>query len=66
MPQYEQDERLKVDREVNQPNTVLYEALGWDEERSTERKHYRLFYNDELENIKQIFPKASPFNSYSI
>jgi hypothetical protein len=34
----------------------LYQALGWDEDKLSDRKHYRLYYNDELENIKDIFP----------
>ena len=47
----------------------MYEALGWDEDRQNptkHKKHYRFYYNDELENIKEIFPKQSPFNSYNI
>jgi hypothetical protein len=38
----------------------MYEGLGWDENRdepTNHQKHYRLYYNDELENIKDIFPK---------
>lgn len=41
MPKYEQDKRLKVDREVNPPNEALYIGLGWDEDRTTQRRHYR-------------------------
>ena len=50
MPKYAKDARLKVDREVNPPPDTLYIPLGWDEDSTTKRKHYRLFYNDELEN----------------
>ena len=69
MPEYELDKRLKVYREVNDPSSSMYEGLGWDENRdepTNHQKHYRLYYNDELENIKEIFPKQSPFNSYDI
>lgn len=56
MPKYAKDERLKVDREVNPPPSALYIPLGWDEDSTTKRKHYRLYYNDELENNTEIFP----------
>lgn len=64
MPQYQLDKRLKVDREVNPPPDTLFIPLGWDEDKDTGRKHYRQYYNDELENNKEIFPKPSPFNTY--
>ena len=66
MPKYAKDARLKVDREVNPPPTALYIPLGWDEDSTTRRKHYRLYYNDELENNTEIFPVKSPFNSYEL
>ena len=66
MPQYTQDKRLKVDREVNQPHKAMYIGLGWDEDRETKRKHYRQYFEDELELITEIFPKPSPFNSEKI
>ena len=66
MPRYKLDERLNVDRESFIPDPVLYQPLGWDDDSTTKRKHYRMFYNDELENIKEIFPKKSPFNSFII
>lgn len=44
----------------------MYQALGWDEDKSSDRKHYRLYYNDELENIKDIFPQKSPFDSFTL
>ena len=64
MPKYVKDQRLKVDKETSVPDEHLYIGLGWDEDDKTLRKHYRQFYNDELENIKSIFPKPSPFNTY--
>jgi hypothetical protein len=30
------------------------------------RKHYRRYYGQELEKVKEIMPKESPFNSYDI
>ena len=67
MPKYITDPRLKVDREsYPEPPKELYIGLGWDEDKETKRKHYRQYYPDELENIKEIFPKASPFTSYDI
>jgi hypothetical protein len=66
MPKYKLDERLKVDREVEPPSKTLYIGLGWDEHAGQERKHYRQFYNDELENDKEIFPRESPFESYEL
>ena len=67
MPKYITDPRLKVDREsYPEPPKELYIGLGWDEHKESKRKHYRQYYPDELENIKEIFPKASPFTSYDI
>ena len=67
MPQYETDKRLKVDREVNPPSSELFMPLGWDEDRNTKRRHYRQYYTDELENIKEVFPNGpSPFTSFDI
>lgn len=63
-PQYKKCPRLKVDKEVNIPSSKLYIGLGWDEDATTLRRHYRKFYPDELENDKEIFPQKSPFNTY--
>ena len=44
-------------------------GLGWDEDKDSNSKHYRLFYNDELENIKDIFPRPSseaPFSTFHL
>ena len=56
MPQYELDKRLMVYREVNPPPDSLFMGLGWDEDDQTKRKHYRRYYPDELENIKEVMP----------
>lgn len=66
MPKYKLDQRLQVDREVDPPSKTLYIGLGWDETSGQGRKHYRQFYNDELENDKEIFPRESPFESYEL
>lgn len=66
MPKYEHDKILDIDRECEQPPQDLFIGLGWDEDKDTERKHYRRFYPDELENVKSILPKASPFNQYDL
>jgi hypothetical protein len=66
MPNYKRDARLKVDKEFNPPPDTLFIPLGWDEDATTKRKHYRQYYNDELENNKEIFAKKSPFDSFSL
>mmetsp|Transcript_30294 Transcript_30294/g.46317 ORF Transcript_30294/g.46317 Transcript_30294/m.46317 type:complete len:186 (+) Transcript_30294:2929-3486(+) len=66
MPQYKEDARLKVDREINPPPKNMYIGLGWDEDKTTLRKHYRMYFNDELENNTDIFPQKSPFHSYEL
>ena len=38
----------------------MYIGLGWDEEPEQKRRHYRRFYPDELENVKEIMGEA-PF-----
>lgn len=66
MPKYKLDKRLHVHREHDHPPTAVFMGLGWDENETTMRKHYRQYYRDELENIKEIFPKPSPFNTFQI
>jgi hypothetical protein len=44
----------------------LFIGLGWDEDATTKRKHYRKYFADELENNVEIFPKPSPFESYNL
>jgi hypothetical protein len=63
---YELDERLNAFRECNIPPDTLYIGLGWDETPEQGRKHYRKFYPDELENVKDVMPKKSPFDEYEI
>lgn len=66
MPKYKPSKRLKIDRECSKPASALYIGLGWDEDSTTQRKHYRRYYDDELENIKEIFPVKSPFHSIEL
>jgi len=66
MPKYKMDDRLKVYKEVDAPPSNMYIGLGWDETHDQKRKHYRQFYNDELENNTAIFERKSPFNSYPL
>jgi hypothetical protein len=58
------DERLKMKREAKPkpPATMFYE-VGFDKEApetdDKRNKHYRRFYDDELENVKELFPKKA-------
>jgi hypothetical protein len=40
----------------------MFVGLGWDEDKDTNRRHYRRYYPDELENVKEILPIPTPFN----
>jgi hypothetical protein len=67
MPIYQNDKKLKVDREVNCPPNSDFIGLGWDEDSKTGRKHYRRFYYDELENVTDVMgDNPSVFNSYDL
>lgn len=66
MPQYAMDKRLKVMKEVNAPSDKLFMGLGWDEDDTTKRKHYRQYHADELEFKTDVFAKPSPFDSFDI
>lgn len=61
MPKYKFDDHLQVDREDKNPPESAFIGLGWDEDSTTQRKHYRRFFPDELENIKSVLPIQSPF-----
>lgn len=41
-------------------------GLGWDELPDSGVKHYRRFYPDELENVREIMPYTTPFHTYDI
>ena len=66
MPQYERDTVLECDREIGKPPESQFIGLGWDEDATSKRKHYRRFHNDELENVKDVLGIGSPFNTYEI
>ena len=65
-PKYEFDDVLAVDREVDIPPKELFLGLGWDEDSTTKRRHYRRYYNRELEKQKDVLPNESPFNQYDL
>ena len=52
-------------REVNPPPPNLYMGLGYDDEPEDNRRHYRRYYNDELENVKDIMGEP-PFICYDL
>ena len=66
MPTYKHDDRLKVDREVDFPPDSIFMGLGWDPEAVSKKKHYRRYYPDELENITDVMPVPTPFDSFDI
>jgi hypothetical protein len=69
-PTYILDPRLNVYRESNIPPESLFMGLGFDEEpnppEDKKKKHYRRYYPDELENIKEIMPVPTPFDTYDV
>ena len=66
MPKYERDTTLEIDRECDKPPAALFIGLGWDEDRTTKRRHYRRFYPKELERVKDVLPQETPFNQYDL
>lgn len=67
-PKYTEDTQLQVWREnaADVPPKELFIGLGWDKDKDSKTRHYRRFYTEELENVKEIIPKPSPFNSYDV
>ena len=65
LPKYEYDDRLKIEVEIEKPTDQRYWELGFDENPGDMRKHYRMYYEDELENIEEIMP-SSPFDTEDI
>ena len=69
LPRYEFDNRLKMMREVNKPPPSLYMEIGYNAtppmNPEVDKKHYRKFYDDELENCKDIF-EESPFYTVDV
>ena len=60
MPTYKLNERLMVDVEDSKPPTDIFMAVGFNREPKDGKKHYRRFYTDELENVKEVMP-TKPF-----
>ena len=58
------NERLNVMVETNIPPDSLFMPLGYDPDATGDitLRHYRRFFTDELENIKEVMPIASPFD----
>lgn len=41
-------------------------GLGWDETPETKARHYRRYYPQELEKVKEIMPIPTPFQTYDL
>lgn len=65
MPRYTVDERLKIHREIDHPPSSLFIGLGFNQVPEDNRKHYRRYFPDELENVKYIMPKK-PFHDVPV
>lgn len=70
-PIYKLDDRLKIDREPKNtiPPSSLFKAIGFNKSRADGIKHYRRYYPDELENVKDTYGAPiinSPFIKESI
>ena len=44
----------------------MYMGLGWDVDRNTKKKHYRHYYEDELENVDEVFQDGTPFQEFHL
>lgn len=64
---YQMDTRLNCMREIDIPDPILFESLGWDRTpgESTE-KHYRKFFPKELEYEPKVMSKPSEFMCYDL
>lgn len=56
MPKYAEDERLHIYREIDPPPSSLFIGLGYNIKHDEKKKHYRRYYPDELENVKEVIP----------
>jgi hypothetical protein len=61
MPKYAMDERLSIEREIDPPPASLFIGLGFNQKPEDKKKHYRRYYPDELENVKDVMPDL-PFH----
>jgi hypothetical protein len=46
------------------PPDSLYIGLGFDDTPEDKRRHYRRYYADELENVRELLYNPSPFDTY--
>lgn len=68
-PKYQWSERLAIEVEVNPPPKEMFMELGHDRTPGSGEKHYRRYYTDELEYVKDEFGElliASPFLAENI
>jgi hypothetical protein len=55
-PKYKFDERLKIDLEVNEPDSNLFIEVGYNRTPESNDRHYRRYYTSELENNDEVMP----------
>jgi len=63
---YQLDTRLNVHREIEAPPNTLFIGLGYDVEPEDKKKHYRRFYKQELELVKEVMSTPTPFMTFEI
>jgi hypothetical protein len=66
MAKYKLDPRLNVHREIAPPPESVFIGLGWDELPTSGKRHYRRYFPDELENVREVMSSATPFHTYEI
>ena len=66
-PTYKSDPRLNANREINKPDPLLFEELGWDRDPNNPgQKHFRKFTPKALEDTKEIMSRPSEFDTFPI
>ena len=65
LPAYSFDERLKINREIDPPPPSLFIGLGFNASPEDKKRHYRRYYPDELENVKEVIPEK-PFHECTV
>jgi len=51
---------------IKKKDMITYNLIKDTTKSLDTRKHYRRYYGQELEKVKEIMPKESPFNSFDI
>ena len=64
IPEYKFDSKLKIFRENNVPPKEFFLPLGFNPDHQSVDKHYRKYYEDELEEVPGLF--KSPFKKCPI